>query len=185
MLLGFSGIAQTFEEVGLACILNNYQKENVKIDTVLNNYENYLVKNRYLVKNKKLRLYSFLQTMKEEDAIICTIPLKTYNKITKVEPSAFIDKNCFSDFDHLNPNYLNYKVKFEQLKSRFLSFERDNNLTRSNLGKIYLETFSKEDFNNPYIKAILLLTIAWIAEVDDGLNPIPSTKLLLPIQDKG
>ena len=174
------GVAQNYENQAVKCIVDKYNAKEIQIDTVLNNYENYLVKTEYLIQNKEKRYRSFFMKMKKKNAFIAVIPKITYDKISKVNPDEYLDKKCFSKIKGFKIKDFLLFHKFIVLGKNMQIKSESNSFTAKDTASLFLETFSDKDFNNPFVRTILLLMISQIAWVDDG-GSMPSFELLPPI----
>lgn len=172
--------AQSTDDKTIACIYSNFKKKGIQIDTVLNNYENYLIKKEFLQKKKKGRYLAFIQKMKKENAIIATVPLNTYLKLEKVGGENFL-KNCVGSNIDLNGTSFKLLPKF--VKLTFYLNDKDSSDGPAELADIFLKSFEKQDFDTEFLRLFMLLSLGWITDVDDGITPLPSFKLLPPIDN--
>ncbi len=173
-------LAQSVNDQTIACIYSNFKKKGIQIDTVLNNYENYLIKKEFLQKKKKGRYFPFIQKMKKENAIIATVPLNTYTKLDKVEAENFL-KSCVGDMADINVD--NFKSLSKFVKFTFYLSKNDKGDGPAQLADIFLNSFDKQDFETDFFRLFMLLILGWITDIDDGITPLPSFKLLPPIDN--
>ena len=158
------------------CITNNFLKKEIQIDTVLDNYENHLIKKKYLNKKINGRYKSFFEKMKKKNAIIATVPQVTYDKLDSVGGHNFINKDCLANIKEVDTLGFELYGKFMALGLKLGSANNP-----SELAEVYLDVFSNSDFETPFFRVFILLTLGWISEVDNGR--LPSFKMLSPIDN--
>ena len=174
--------AQTIEDRGLNCIQENFAEKGVQIDSVLDSYEKFLVKEGYLVKNEKLRYHTFFKKMVEKNAFIATVPNSIADKVLKLEPDMYMGPGCYEKIDELDKGGLAIALKINLLRNNILEAEAAGVLDQpKDVGLVFLETFDEEDFKSPFFKTLILLLITSIAELEESG---PHTfELLPPIQN--
>ncbi len=167
--------AQTIEQNYLKCLKAEYKDKGVKIDSVLIEYESFLINKGFLAKEPKERYISFLKNTSKEKVLIATVPEKTHSVISLLNFSDFKKGDCINyNIDKQNEIYLKFLKLEESIDNGFSDF--------GELADIYLKIFSVEDLSSSFFRFYWLYLLAYTSDIDEGHNYI-FKKLSPPIEN--
>lgn len=170
------GYSQTLDSLAIDCIRAKYLEKEVDIDSVLTAYEGYLIKEEFLSKNDEIRYTYFFRRMVSENDFIGSVPEEIFKEVSKVEIGNHISRECFKGVDEYDWETLIVAGKFYHLAEQIANVKDIENAPKE-LGTFYLKNFSEEEMQAPFMRITLLLTIAWMTELN-GFFP----SLLPPIK---
>jgi len=181
LLLSKSGIAQTFQESFLNCVELHYSKKNIAIDSLLNSYENFLIKKKYLADEPNGRYSIFLEKMKKNNILEASVPKSTFNSLSTYNVN-FIIKECTPKIDVLNFKDYDFYLKFLKIKINLMTNNfQEKEFELKDFAIILLDNFDKEDLDQAFFRTWLLIIIGSVALEEDQTRL--SFKKLPPIKN--
>ena len=170
--------AQAIDSIAAKCVRDNYAIKGVSIDSILDSYEKYLIKEGYLGSRKENRYSFFYQKMARENAFIGMIPESIMSEISKVEIGKHMGGNCFNDLKSIHPDDIDGISKLFLLIQHYVKMEKTYDAPKE-MAQFMLDTFNEDEFQSSFLRMQVLLTIAWV----NDLNRYPMPTLLPPIKN--
>lgn len=168
------GHSQILDSMGVDCIAARYQEKGVDIDSVLNVYEDYLIGEGFLSKRDEDRYTHYFRRMVSENDFVGFVPQEIFNEISKVEIGKHMDRDCFvgfNDIDEIDWKTLLSAGKLYLLGKHHSEITDIGNAPRE-MGTFYLDHFSEEEMQAPFMRITLLLTIAWTTDLNRYFKPL-------------
>ncbi|UII79687.1 hypothetical protein [Flagellimonas sp. CMM7] len=136
------GYCQILDSLAVDCIKTKYNEKNVNIDSLLNIYEDFLIKNEFLSQKKERRYTTYFQKMFSENDFIGYVPEDIFNVISKVEIGKHMDRGCFDNLVKHDIETFSVAGKFF-LFDDFLGQVKEIENTPKEMGSFFLRTFQK------------------------------------------
>jgi biopolymer transport protein ExbD len=163
------GQSNDLENTLYNCLKESYEKLDVDIESELERFEKYLVKNKTLESTSGQSYYNFYETIITQNDIKSTIDEEEFSDIFKLDIRYFFIDTCINDYTNIDSSYL-VESKIYRLSLKLDSLRLESDLNPSVVAKTILSILQPKDFENPYYKSNALLTIAFISNIETGLE---------------
>ncbi|UII77767.1 hypothetical protein LV716_08360 [Flagellimonas sp. HMM57] len=155
------------DSINLECVKAKYNLKGVNIESVLNSYEQYLIEEGYLGESKNSRYSFYFERMVKENSFIGKVPDTVFKEVTKVQIGKHIDNTCLEGMEEID-NQSSILMRKILLWKDWYAEPRETINAPKELGNFLLETFSEEELQSPFMRANLLLMIAWVTDLNNA-----------------
>lgn len=172
LFLCFSSCGQTkeaeLEEILLDCLKQSYGEQQVNISEELDKLETYLIKSKSLKSSSGQSYFDFYEQIVQINDIPATLDNNRFQNIFKLTPNQFYSADCHEELKKLDSTTI-ANSKYTQMTVAIQKAAQDE-VSPSNIAKAITSVLSPSNFDNPYYRAIALLTIAYTANTDTGFK---------------
>lgn len=170
--LSISSCGQTkeneIEGILLDCLTQSYGEQQVDIIKELDELEAYLIESKSLESTSGQSYFDFYEKIVELNDIPATLDNDRFENIFKLTPNQFYSVHCLEELNQLDSTTI-ANSKFKQMTVAIKKADLDE-VSPSNIAKAITSVLRSSDFDNPYYRAVALLTIAYSANTDKGLE---------------
>jgi biopolymer transport protein ExbD len=172
IFLSFSSCGQTknneIESILLDCLTKSYGEQQIDIDKEFDLLEKKLIENKSLKSSTGQSYFDFYQEIVNHNAIPATLDYDRFDNIFKLTPSQFYSIDCLEELKMLDSTAI-ANSKYSQMTVA-VQKAVDEEVSPSSVAKAITSVLSPSDFDKPYYRAIALLTIAYTASPEIGLE---------------
>ncbi|NJL14445.1 MAG: hypothetical protein HC913_16510 [Microscillaceae bacterium] len=181
IFLSFSSFGQAknneIESILLDYLTKSYGEQEVDIFKEFDLLEKYLIESKSLKSSSGQSYFDFFQEIAKLNDIPATLDYDRFDNIYKLTPNRFYSVDCFEELKKLDSSTI-ANSKYKQMGVAIQKAAEDE-VSPSNIAKAITSVLGPSDFDKPYYRAIALLTIAYTASPDIGLEG-----QLLPTQNE-
>jgi hypothetical protein len=168
IVLSASSCEQTknheIETILLDCLSQRYQEKKIDLNQELEDLENHLIERKTLKSTSGQSYFDFFTEIVKRNDIPVTLDHKRFENIYKLQPSEFYKVDCLEKLKGIDTAII-AASKYNQMSVAIQKAAEDE-VSPSNIARAITSVLSPSDFDNPYYRAIALLTIAFTAERD-------------------
>jgi biopolymer transport protein ExbD len=172
VFLSLSSCGQTknneIESILLDCLTKSYGEKQVDINKELDVLEKYLIESKSLKSSSGQSYFDFYQEIVKLNDIPATLHYDKFDNIYKLTPNEFYSVDCLEELKRLDSTVI-ANSKYYQMTVA-IQKAADDEVSPSSIAKAITSVLSPPDFDKPYYRAIALLTIAYTANSDIGLE---------------
>lgn len=172
LFLSFSSCGQTknneIESILLDCLTKSYGEQQVDINKELDLLEKYLIESKSLKSSSGQSYFDFYKEIVKLNDIPAKLDYDSFDNIYKLTPNHFYSVECLEELKRLDSTAIT-NSKYNQMTVA-IQKAADDEVSPSNMAKAITSVLSPSDFDKPYYRAIALLTIAYTANQDIGLE---------------
>lgn len=172
LFLSFSSFGQTknneIEAILLDCLTKSYGEQQVDFNKELDLLEEYLIENKYLKSASGQSYFNFYQEIVKLNDIPVTLNYGRLSNIYKLTPNQLYSVDCLEELKQLDSSDI-VNSRYNQIKVAIQQAAADK-VSPSNIAKAITSVLTPSDFDKPYYRTIALLTIAYTANTDIGLE---------------
>ncbi|KAB1065939.1 ExbD/TolR family protein [Salibacter halophilus] len=172
LILSFISCGQTkdteIESILLDCLVKSYKEQQVNINQELDELEKYLIGSKSLKSSAGQSYYDFYQEIAELNDIPATLDYDRFENIYKLTPNEFYSANCLEQLKRLDSTTI-ANSKYSQM-TLAIQNAAQNEVSPSSIAKAITSVLTPSDFDKQYFRAVALLTIAYTANSDVGLQ---------------
>lgn len=172
LFLSFSSCGQTknneIESILLDCLTKSYGEQQVNINKELDLLEKYLIESKSLKSSSGQSYFDFYQEIVRLNDIPATLDYDRFDNIYKLTPTQFYSADCLEELKRLDSTAI-ANSKYHQMTVA-IQQAADDEVSPSNIAKAITSVLTPSDFEKPYYRAVALLTIAYTANTEIGLE---------------
>jgi biopolymer transport protein ExbD len=172
LFLSFSSCGQTknneIESILLGCLTKSYEEQQVDINKELDLLEKYLIESKSLKSSSGQSYFDFYQEIVRLNDIPATLDYDRFDNIYKLTPNQFYSTDCLEELKRLDSTAI-ANSKYNQMTVA-IQQAADDEVSPSNIAKAITSVLTPSDFDKPYYRAVALLTIAYTANTEIGLE---------------
>ena len=172
LFLSISSCGQTketeLEEILLGCLNQSYGEQQVDINNELDELEAYLIESKSLESTTGQSYFDFYKQIVRLNDIPATLDYGRFENIYKLTPNQFYSVDCLEELKQLDSTTI-ANSKYNQMTVAIQKAASDE-VSPSKIAKAITSVLSPSDFDTPYYRAVALLTIAYTANPDNGLE---------------
>ncbi len=172
LILSFSSCGQTkdteIESILLDCLVNSYKQQQVNINQELDELEKYLISSKSLKSSEGQSYFDFYKEIAELNDVPATLDYDRFEKIYKLTPNEFYSADCLEQLKRLDSTTI-ANSKYSQM-TFVIQNAAQNEVSPSSIAKAITSVLKPSDFDKQYYRAVALLTIAYTANSDVGLQ---------------
>jgi biopolymer transport protein ExbD len=172
LFLSISSCGQTkkteLEEILLDCLNQSYGEQQVDINNELDEHEAYLIESKSLESTTGQSYFDFYKQVVRLNDIPATLDYGRFENIYKLTPNQFYSIDCLEELKQLDSTTI-ANSKYNQMTVAVQKAASDE-VSPSKIAKAITSVLSPSDFDTPYYRAVALLTIAYTANPDNGLE---------------
>lgn len=172
LFLSFSSCGQTeateIESILLDCLVKSYKEEQINIKQELDELEKYLISSKSLKSQSGQSYFDFYNEIVELKDIPVTLDYDRFENIYKLTPNEFYSVDCLEPLKQLDSSTI-VNSKYVQMTMAIQNTAQDE-VSASSIAKAITSVLKPSDFDKQYYRDIALLTIAYTANKDSGLD---------------
>jgi hypothetical protein len=172
LFLSFSSYGQTketeIESILLNCLVKSYKEQQVNIKQELDELEKYLISSNSLKSSAGQSYFDFYNEIAELNDIPATLDYDRFENIYKLTPNEFYSVDCLEQLKQLDSTSI-ANSKYSQM-TLAIQNAAQNEVSPSSIAKAITSVLGPSDFDKQYYRAVALLTIAYTANSDVGLE---------------
>ena len=172
LILSFSSCGQTkdteIESILLDCLVKSYKEQQVNINQELDELEKYLISSNSLKSSAGQSYFDFYQEIAELNDIPTTLDYDRFENIYKLTPNEFYSAHCLEQLKRLDSTTI-ANSKYSQMTFAIQNAAQSE-VSPSSIAKAITSVLTPSDFDKQYYRAVALLTIAYTANSDVGLQ---------------
>lgn len=178
LFLSFSSCGQTknneIESILHDCLVKSYKEQQVNINQELDELEKYLISSKSLKSSAGQSYFDFYKEIAELNDIPATLDYDRFENIYKLTPNEFYSADCLDKLKRLDSTTI-ANSKYSQMTFAIQNAAQ-NEVSPSSIAKAITSVLKPSDFDKQYYRAVALLTIAYTANSDVGLQRQLKTK---------
>lgn len=127
-----------------------------------------MIESKSLKSSSGKSYFNFYQEIAKLNDIPATLDYDRFDNIYKLTPSQFYSADCLEELKRLDSTAI-ANSKYNQLTIA-IQQAADDEVSPSNIAKVITSVLSPSDFDKSYYRAVALLTIAYTANPDIGIE---------------
>ncbi|MFC3417720.1 ExbD/TolR family protein [Algoriphagus hitonicola] len=172
LFLSFSSCGQTLENeiesILHDCLVKSYKAEQVNIKQELDELEKYLISSKSLKSSAGQSYFDFYKEIADLNDIPTTLDHDRFENIYKLTPNKFYSIDCLEKLKRADSSTI-ADSKYSQM-TLAIQNAAQNEVSPSSIAKAIISVLGPSDFDNQYYRAVALLTIAYTANSEVGIQ---------------
>jgi hypothetical protein len=156
------------ETILLDCLESSYNEIEVDLNRELDILEKYLIDKGALKSSAGQSYYDIYKQVVEINDIPNELDIDKFENLLKLRPNEYYSNICLQSLTEIDSDEIK-KSKYYQLTLKMQEFESTEETSPSTVANAIISVLSPADFDKPYYRAMALLTILNISNIETGL----------------
>jgi len=171
LLAGLTSCGQKkdkIETVLLNCLESSYNEIEVELNRELDELEKYLIDKGTLNSSAGQSYYDLYKQVVEINDIPNELNIDKFENLIKLKPNEYYSNICLQSLTKIDSSEITAS-KYYQLTLKMQEVASKGEISPSSIANAIISVLTPSDFDNPYYRAIALLTIANTSNIETGL----------------